>query len=67
MNQTTVSVDPKRCPLCGDENQCGMAKAAAKCWCFTAIIPEAVLGQVPEQVRDRVCICEKCAGLALPK
>ena len=61
MSQSVDGMDPMRCPLCGDENECGMAMGAEKCWCFSAVISEDVLGRVPEQARDLVCICEKCA------
>ena len=67
MNQPSGSVDPKRCPLCGNENECGMLEGQGKCWCFTAIIAEAVIGQVPEEARDLACICEKCAKQPSPK
>jgi hypothetical protein len=61
MIQALDSVDPKRCPLCGNANQCGMARGGEKCWCSTAIISEDVLARVPPQARDVACICEKCA------
>jgi hypothetical protein len=61
MNQTAGAIDPMLCPLCGSANECGMAGATEKCWCFNAIIPEDVLGRVPEQARDLACICERCA------
>jgi hypothetical protein len=61
MNQTADNLDPKRCPLCGNANECAMAGPAEKCWCFTAIISEAVLARVPDEARDLVCICARCA------
>jgi hypothetical protein len=63
MNRSVNSVDNRRCPLCGNANQCGMATGQEKCWCFTAIISGEVLARVPEQARDLACICEKCAKL----
>ena len=54
-------VDPVRCPLCGDDNACGMAAGASACWCFTATIPPEVLARVPEPAQRRACICEACA------
>jgi Cysteine-rich CWC len=61
MNQDGSGIDPNRCPLCGEGNECGIAAGSERCWCFSAIIPEDVLGSVPEQARDAVCICQKCA------
>jgi Cysteine-rich CWC len=61
MNEPNVPVDPLRCPLCGNANECGMLKAAEKCWCFTAIIPEDVLARVPEEARNVACVCAICA------
>jgi Cysteine-rich CWC len=61
MNQPANSVDPKRCPLCGNANQCGMTTGSEKCWCFTAIIGGDVLARVAKQARDSACICEQCA------
>jgi len=62
MNRTIDAVDAGCCPLCGNANQCGMVTGEEKCWCFNAVISEDVLARVPEQARDLVCICEKCAN-----
>jgi hypothetical protein len=56
------SVDPDTCPLCGEPNGCGLAAGASTCWCFTASIPAAALERVPDDARDRNCICAACAG-----
>ena len=61
MKHSVDSVDPMRCPLCGSENECGMAKDREKCWCFTAVFPESVLGRIPERARYLACVCRKCA------
>jgi len=50
------------CPLCGGPNGCGLAAGATPCWCFTASIPAAALERVPDEARDRRCICAACAG-----
>jgi hypothetical protein len=49
------------CPICGGPNGCGLAAGASTCWCFTASIPAAALEQVPDEARDRRCICATCA------
>ena len=52
------------CPLCGGPNGCGIAAGADTCWCFTAAIPPAALERVPDEARDRTCICAACASQA---
>ena len=66
MSEPTV-VDPKRCPLCGDGNACGMAEGKSSCWCFEAHIAPEVLERVPAEARDRACVCQGCAGLTAIK
>jgi hypothetical protein len=58
----TPAVDPRRCPLCGDGNACGMAEGASSCWCFEATIPPEVIERVPAEARDRACVCQGCAA-----
>ncbi|MEP7244366.1 MAG: cysteine-rich CWC family protein [Gammaproteobacteria bacterium] len=61
-----VLVDPRRCPLCGKSNECGMESGQgtgkAACWCFTRTIPESVLEQIPADARDQACVCSACAS-----
>jgi cysteine-rich CWC protein len=54
-------VDPHRCPLCGGTNDCAVAHGRGNCWCFTRPIPDAVLERIPEQARERACVCTSCA------
>jgi Cysteine-rich CWC len=61
MNRGVSGIDPKCCPLCGNANDCGMAAGKEKCWCFTAVISEAVIARVPQLARDLTCICARCA------
>jgi len=58
-----ASAPPARntCPLCSGPNGCGLAAGGTTCWCFTASIP-AALERVPDEARDRRCICAACAG-----
>jgi hypothetical protein len=60
MNDT--SVDPTKCPLCGQDNQCSVAGGAASgsCWCMTASIPEGLLATIPPERRMKACICKDC-------
>ena len=59
---TSQAVDPTRCPLCGRDNTCGMARGAGTCWCFSTHVPEAVLERVPPALRGIACVCEECAS-----
>lgn len=66
MNPDHASMpDPARCPLCGRANNCQLCTAnvyKGPCWCAKAQIPEALLFQVPLELRNRSCICEKCVA-----
>ena len=53
--------EPGRCPLCGRDNQCGMAQDAETCWCSGVTIPAEVLERVPADAAGRVCVCPECA------
>ena len=43
--------DPKRCPLCGETNECGRAAGKETCWCFSECMPRELLERVPESAR----------------
>jgi hypothetical protein len=58
----SAAVDPRRCPLCGEANACGMAAGKGVCWCMSMKIPPEVLEQVPAVARDEACVCERCAA-----
>lgn len=53
--------DASRCPLCGGDNRCGLARGETVCWCFDAAIDRKTIDAVPPSDRDRVCICPACA------
>ncbi|WP_460418282.1 cysteine-rich CWC family protein [Pseudomonas sp. microsymbiont 2] len=56
--------DPRRCPACGTLNQCGLAdpgSATHGCWCFSVSIDPAVLEALPAELRDKACLCPRCA------
>jgi len=59
---TRDAVDPTRCPLCGQDNTCGMAQGAGTCWCFSTPVPQEVLDRVPPALRGLACVCEACAS-----
>lgn len=54
-------VDPSRCPLCGTDNDCGLAKGKGVCWCSSIKIPEEVLDRVRPEARGVACVCRDCA------
>lgn len=57
----TELVDPDHCPLCGDENHCGMRAGSKTCWCFSAKLVPGVLDRVPPEAQRVACCCERCA------
>lgn len=56
----------QRCPLCGYSNDCSLADprtAAQACWCFSVSIDPARLAALPDDLRNKVCLCPRCAGI----
>jgi hypothetical protein len=60
-------MDKTLCPLCGNENACGMAAAdsASRCWCEDVRVGADLLARVPDAAKRKVCICRACATAAL--
>ena len=55
--------NPVQCPLCGAANECQLCSPAAykgQCWCARIEIPGKLLARVPENFRNRACICKNC-------
>ena len=55
--------NPGACPLCGGDNRCQLCSPAAykgACWCARVEVPAELLEQVPEEQRNRACICPDC-------
>ncbi|WP_183567639.1 cysteine-rich CWC family protein [Paenibacillus endophyticus] len=51
------------CPLCGQPNACGIKavhETQSDCWCFHEQFPEALLQQLPVDMRGKACICKSC-------
>ncbi len=63
-----ASVDPSRCPLCGQPNACAMHAAQTSgeppqpCWCVSQTFSAELLARVPVQAQRRACICPTCAS-----
>jgi hypothetical protein len=54
-------IDPDRCPICREPNDCGLTAGKTTCWCFDTPMPAAALERVPAADRNRSCICQACA------
>lgn len=62
---STGDWDAARCPLCGKPNDCQLCTQAAykgPCWCTKAKIPEELLARVPDEARNKACICRECVS-----
>ena len=54
--------DPRRCPLCGNFNDCGVAAGQESCWCFTEAVPAEILKRIPAEARGIACVCRRCVS-----
>ena len=57
------TLNPALCPLCGRENRCAMEAdptSSTPCWCTPLAIPRSLLALLPEEARNRACICREC-------
>ncbi|EJN37685.1 hypothetical protein PMI38_02883 [Pseudomonas sp. GM84] len=57
-------IDQQHCPACGALNQCALAdprSATQACWCYAVAIAPAVLQALPVELRDKACLCPRCA------
>ncbi|TFH30308.1 MAG: hypothetical protein E4H00_05380 [Myxococcales bacterium] len=56
--------DATKCPLCGGSNACALASSeaaeATECWCVRETFPATLLKRVPDESRNRACICRQC-------
>lgn len=51
--------DEKSCPLCQQQNLCGV-NSNEPCWCTTASIDKRLLAKVPKTHIKKSCICAQC-------
>jgi hypothetical protein len=69
MNTHTVNpetINPNICPACGSSNSCTLADPRTvdqACWCFSATIDPTVLAALPQELKDKACLCPRCAGI----
>lgn len=55
-------LNARACPLCDQENLCGLAAGKSKCWCFYAKLDPDVAELVKRRELDAVCLCQACAS-----
>lgn len=63
----TELMDLNTCPVCGMSNRCTLADprtADKPCWCFSVEIDPAALAALPDDLRNKACLCPRCAGLS---
>jgi len=64
MTLSETDIDTRICPLCGQPNRCAMAGCDnapdTPCWCKSEQFSHALLDQLPEDARNRACICKQC-------
>jgi hypothetical protein len=68
MNTQILNLDI--CPVCGFSNRCTLADprtADKPCWCFSVDIDSALLASLPDEVRNKACLCPRCAESTLPE
>ena len=65
---SACGIHPGRCPLCGRANDCQQASCDAYkglCWCERVTFPDELLERIPEEARNRACVCRSCVLEAL--
>jgi len=73
MTADSSSVDPNRCPLCGQSNACANEEERRTgvkqppCWCTSVDFSAELLARVPPQAKAAACICPRCAAGAAAK
>jgi hypothetical protein len=64
---SALAIDPRRCPLCGQMNECAMERERASgekqspCWCTQVDFNRTVLEKIPAPARRLACVCRACA------
>jgi hypothetical protein len=53
----------EQCPLCGDSNQCRVARGElykGPCWCHEITVPQHILTQLAAERLEPACLCRPC-------
>ena len=53
-----VQGEERICPLCGQHNN--SQHGEDHCWCTNYRFPQHILEMVPEDKRNKACICKSC-------
>jgi hypothetical protein len=51
------------CPLCGNDNQCRVAKGhlyKGLCWCAQIVVPGHILSRLAAEWVEPACLCRSC-------
>ncbi|HAC34585.1 MAG TPA: hypothetical protein DCF45_08730 [Gammaproteobacteria bacterium] len=56
----------RRCPVCGEQNNCGLLNQNGnqQCWCVDVNPADGILDSLPQEVRGKVCLCRRCLDSA---
>ncbi len=57
---------PDRCPACGKDNRCEMARGKSQCWCFEMSVSPNVINNLSEEDVGVACLCSNCASGVTP-
>ena len=52
------------CPVCGKANECAVAGSGTfevECWCKNTTFSTDLLSRIPDQNRNKACICRTCS------
>lgn len=61
MNDGGVSMANIYCPICGEKNGCMAGTAeSGSCWCNREEFPKGIFELVPEESKNKHCICNNC-------
>ncbi len=55
-----MNINPRKCPICGQDNQCGNELGKSTCWCSVESFPQEIFELIPEEKLRKACICKDC-------
>jgi hypothetical protein len=55
----TINIETSNCPLCQQKNCCDV-DSPEQCWCTLEKVPKALIQQVPDKAKGKICICQAC-------
>ncbi|MCR9243943.1 MAG: cysteine-rich CWC family protein [bacterium] len=55
-----------RCPVCGEHNDCDLARGKGSCWCFHERVDTRIVDLLAERGIEDRCLCPKCAAGDVP-